>query len=461
MSNLNSSKASLSGSSLVGVFIGVAVGVFLGFAIVVIASRYGSDDAESSFIQLILGDDIGDREGGRGNKKSAASQAKPIYWVAPMDSNFRRDKPGLSPMGMDLIAVYGSDSSGNDDGPGTVKISSAVINNLGVRTAVVERRQLESSIRTVGYVRYDEDNLIHIHPRVEGWIDTLYVQAAGDPVKKGQPLYALYSPTLVNAQEELLLALERKNKRLIEAAEQRLRALQIPAATISALKKNRKVKQSVIFFSPLDGVVDHLQVRKGFFVQPGTTMMAIGSVEQVWVEAEIFERQASLVYQGASVTMTLNYLPGGVWRGVVDYVYPVIDAKTRTMKVRMRFSNEAGELKPNMFAQVVIETASEADTLLVPKEALIRTGRMNRLVMALGEGRFKTVEVGVGRFGTDFVEILSGVAEGERVVTSAQFLIDSESSKTSDFKRLDSSAVAADIEFNGQAQSRIQPQAVR
>ena len=349
-------------------------------------------------------------------------------------------------MGMDLIAVYGSGSSSNDDGPGAVKISSAVINNLGVRTALVERRPLEGSIRTVGYVRYDEDKLIHIHPRTEGWIDTLYVQAAGDPVQKGQPLYAIYSPTLVNAQEELLLALERKNGRLIEAAEQRLRALQIPTATILDLKKNRKVKQSVTFFSPLDGVVDHLQVRKGFFVQPGTTMMAIGSVEQVWVEAEIFERQASLVYQGAPVTMTLNYLPGGVWRGVVDYVYPVIDAKTRTMKVRMRFSNDEGELKPNMFAQVVIQTASEADTLLVPKEALIRTGRMTRLVIALGEGRFKTVQVSVGRFGTEFVEILSGVAEGDRVVTSSQFLIDSESSKTSDFKRLDSSVMDADVE---------------
>lgn len=449
MSKLDSSKGLLNGSLQfggVGIAIGLIIGLVAGIALVVAASRYDSDEAESSFILRVFGNVSGGSESGGGGKSSKDSNAKPLYWVAPMDSNFRRDKPGLSPMGMDLIAVYGSGSSSNDDGPGAVKISSAVINNLGVRTALVERRPLEGSIRTVGYVRYDEDKLIHIHPRTEGWIDTLYVQAAGDPVQKGQPLYAIYSPTLVNAQEELLLALERKNTRLIEAAEQRLRALQIPTATILDLKKNRKVKQSVTFFSPLDGVVDHLQVRKGFFVQPGTTMMAIGSVEQVWVEAEIFERQASLVYQGAPVTMTLNYLPGGVWRGVVDYVYPVIDAKTRTMKVRMRFSNDEGELKPNMFAQVVIQTASEADTLLVPKEALIRTGRMTRLVIALGEGRFKTVQVSVGRFGTEFVEILSGVAEGDRVVTSSQFLIDSESSKTSDFKRLDSSVMDADVE---------------
>ncbi|PCJ20240.1 MAG: efflux transporter periplasmic adaptor subunit [Gammaproteobacteria bacterium] len=378
------------------------------------------------------GEDMQDGE----DKKS-----QPLYWVAPMDVNFRRDKPGLSPMGMDLIPVYST--AAGEGGPGAIKISSAVVNNLGVRTALVERRSLQGEIRTVGYVRYDEDKLIHIHPRIEGWIERLYVQAAGDPVEKGQPLYEIYSPTLVNAQEELLLALDRKNSRLIAAAEQRLHALQISSETIAQLKRSQQVNQSVTFYSPISGVVDHLQVRKGFFVKPGTTMMAIGSVEQVWVEAEIFERQVSQIYKGAAVTMTLNYLPGKVWCGVVDYVYPVIDAKTRTMKVRIRFSNEAGELKPNMFAQVVIETESQAAALLVPKEALIRTGRMNRLVIALGEGRFKSIEVKVGRFGADYVEILSGVTEGERIVISSQFLIDSESSKTSDFKRLDS--VSADM----------------
>jgi len=167
-----------------------------------------------------------------GADTNATGRDKPLYWVAPMDPDYRRDKPGKSPMGMDLVPVYATGGGGVDAGPGTIEISPEVVNNLGVRTARVERRTLTTRIRTVGYVQYDEDRLIHIHPRVEGWIEKLYVKAAGDPVVQGQPLYELYSPQLVNAQEEMLLSLKRNNNRLVQAAQDRLLALQLSTSFI-------------------------------------------------------------------------------------------------------------------------------------------------------------------------------------------------------------------------------------
>jgi membrane fusion protein, copper/silver efflux system len=365
-----------------------------------------------------------------------SAEKKPLYWVAPMDANYRRDKPGKSPMGMDLVPVYEEDAGGMDAGPGAIKISPDVVNNLGVRTASVELAELHSVIQTVGYVKYDEDQLVHIHPRVKGWIERLHVKAAGDPVKKGQPLYDIYSPELVNAQEELLLALDRKSPRLINAAELRLSALRVPGRLIEMAKKTGNVQQNVTFFSPQNGVVDNLVIREGFYVSPGTTIMSIGALDQVWVEAEVFERQSSLVEVGQPVTMTLDYLPGKQWQGEVDYIYPSLDPQTRTVRLRLRFNNEDDLLKPNMFAQVVIHADSLDKTIIVPREAVIRTGRSNRVVLVLGDGRFKSVNVEVGRYDEQSAEILSGLLEGDKVVTSAQFLIDSESSKTSDFKRM-------------------------
>jgi Cu(I)/Ag(I) efflux system membrane fusion protein len=374
--------------------------------------------------------------GGSVEPPSADAKNKPLYWVAPMDANYQRDKPGKSPMGMDLIPVYDQGSSDSDIGSGTIRISPDVENNLGVRIVSTQRMALISEIKTVGYVQYDEDKLVHIHPRVEGWIEKLFVKAAGDPVEKGQPLYNIYSPALVNAQEELILALDRKNQRLIRAAEDRLKALQIPASAINKLKKTKKVSQTITFFAPQSGVVDNLNIREGFFVKPGTTLMSIGALDQVWVEAEVFERQAFQVTAGIPVTMTLDFLPGKVWQGKVDYVYPTLDIKTRTLKVRLRFNNENRQLKPNMFAQVVIHAQSDNDTLLVPKEAVIRTGNMDRVVLSLGEGRFKSIAVKLGRMDENNAEILSGLNNGDKVVASAQFLLDSESSKSSDFKRM-------------------------
>lgn len=367
---------------------------------------------------------------------AVVDENKPLYWVAPMDPNYRRDKPGKSPMGMDLIPVYEESGGDSEGGPGTITISPEVVNNLGVRTGDVALKTLQSEIVTVGYVRYDENKLIHIHPRVSGWVETLFVNAAGDPVENGAPLYSLYSPELVNAQEELLLALNRKNNRLVKSAQLRLRALHISDRVIDTLMRTQKVQQTVTFYSPQSGVIDNLNIREGFYVQPGTTMFSIGALDKVWVEAEIFERQASLVKEGDPVTMTLDFLPGKAWKGRVNYVYPTLNEQTRTVRVRISFDNAQRELKPNMFAQITIHSENEGKTLIIPREALIRTGSQDRVVLALGEGRYKSIAVKAGRINQYYAEILDGLEEGESIVTSAQFLLDSESSKTSDFQRM-------------------------
>ena len=365
-----------------------------------------------------------------------AAAAEPLYWVAPMDANYRRDKPGKSPMGMDLIPVYANTSAGAEDG--LIQISAAVVNNLGVRLATVERKPLAAEVHTVGYVRYNQDTLVHIHPRVEGWIEKLYVKSAGDPVSKNQPLYELYSPELVNAQEELLLALQRNNQTLVRAATERLQALQLSDITIKALRRSGQVKSTTTFYAPQQGVVDNLEVREGFYVKPGINLMSIGALDEVWVEAEVFERQASLIDVQAAVTMTLDYMPGQTWQGKVDYIYPTLDPVTRTLRLRLRFANPDFKLKPNMFAQITILSNSRQDTLLVPREAVIRTGSSDRVVLALGDGKFRSTPVSIGRVSHTQTEILDGVTEGQEIVSSAQFLLDSESSKTADLQRLDS-----------------------
>ncbi|MCF7519619.1 efflux RND transporter periplasmic adaptor subunit [Pseudoalteromonas sp. L21] len=364
-----------------------------------------------------------------------SAEKKPLYWVAPMDSNYRRDEPGLSPMGMELVPVYEEQSSA-EDSPGTVRISPAVVNNLGVRTAPVRFKSLQTTVDTVGYVQYDQDQLVHIHPRVEGWIETLYVKAAGDQVKQGEPLYTLYSPQLVNAQEELLLALKRNNTVLIRAAKARLASLNVSDDFIARLEQSQKVRQNITFYAKQSGVLDELNIREGFYVKPGTTMMSIAHLEEVWVEAEVFERQAGLIHKGLPVTMTLDYLPGQRWQGKVDYIYPTLDEKNRTLRVRLRFANQDGLLKPNMFAEVSITAKPTEPQLVIAKEAVIRTGSQDRVVIDLGEGRFKSVAVTLGRSDNHDVEILSGLLKDDNVVVSAQFLIDSESSKSSDFMRM-------------------------
>ena len=365
---------------------------------------------------------------------AANSEPEPLYWVAPMDPNYRRDKPGKSPMGMDLIPFYGDDAAQNS--PGTVAISPEVVNNLGVRTGSVKNGVLEQTVNTVGYLVYNADRLVHLHARVNGWVEKLYVTANGDPVKKGDPLYDLYSPELVNAQEELLFALNRNDQRLIKAAEERLSSLQVPSSFVAQLKRQRKVSQTIRFFAPQNGVIDNLGIRDGFYITPGLTLMSIADLDELWLEAEVFERQAHLIKVGQSVEARTDFLPGETLQSQISFIYPNIDEKTRTVRVRVRLDNKDLRLKPNMYAHVSIDAKESQSTLLIPKEALIRGAKQDRVVLALGQGKFKSIAVTSGRYGDDEVEILSGLKQGDQVVASAQFLLDSESSKSSDFMRM-------------------------
>ena len=233
----------------------------------------------------------------------AVDNDKPAYWVAPMDPNYRRDSPGQSPMGMDLIPVYNESKTSAAEG---VFISPALINNLGVRTARARLEPLQSAIRTVGYVQYDEDRMVHIHSRAEGWIEKLYARSTGSAIEKGQPLYALYSPQIVNAQEEFLLALRSDNARLIEASKKRLKVFYIDDSFISQLSRSRQVQQAVTFYAPQSGILHNLSIREGFFIKPETTLMSIAAVTEVWVEAQVFERQANALEVGAAVTIKLG-----------------------------------------------------------------------------------------------------------------------------------------------------------
>ena len=364
------------------------------------------------------------------------SERKALYWVAPMDPNYRRDEPGKSPMGMDLVPVYADEFDGQ---PGVVSIDPTIVSNLGVRTAKAEFGALSRRIETVGYVGYDEDTVQHVHTRVDGWIERLVTKSSGDAVEKGQLLFELYSPTLVNAQQEYLTALGSNNKLLLTASTNRLEALGIGESQIERLKKERTVHQRVRVYAEADGVIANLGVREGIYVTPATEIMSVAKLDKVWVLAEVFERQAAWVKAGQPATVELDYLPGESWRGVVDYVYPELDPKTRTLKVRLRFENAAATLRPNMFSRVIIEAEGYGDVVHVPREAVIRGGSIDRVVVALGQGRFNAKPVRLGIESGDRVAIRSGILAGEDIVVSGQFLIDSESNIESALSRMESS----------------------
>jgi len=377
-------------------------------------------------------------EGGMSGGASGNGEREILYWVAPMDANYRRDEPGKSPMGMDLVPVYADEV---DVVPGTVKIDPTVVNNLGVRTARAEKGPLSRRIETVGYINFDEDTLLNVHTRVDGWIEKLAVTATGDRVEKGQLLFELYSPTLVNAQQEYLAAVRSNNTILRSASKDRLVALGVTESEISRLQKNQSPSQRVRVYADSDGVIAHLGVREGIYVTPSTEVMSVARLDRVWVHAEVFERQAAWVKPGQEAVVELDYLPGKLWRGTVDYVYPELDAKTRTLRVRIRFDNEGEHLRPNMFSRVTLFGTETVPVVHVPREALIRGGSVNRVVLSLGEGRFRSQPVEIGIESGDRVAILDGLAAGDLVVTSGQFLIDSESNIGSALSRMDDPAL--------------------
>lgn len=356
------------------------------------------------------------------------------YWVAPMDTNYRRNKPGKSPMGMDLIPVY--EVSNDEQYTDLVKISPEVVNNLGVRTEKVTFSSTARIINAVGYIHYDENLISHVHLRTDGWIEKLLVKAEGAFVKEGELLFELYSPNLVSAQEEYLQSLTSGNKRLISASRERMRSLGIQKEQIRMLAKMGKVQHQIQVFAPRSGVVSALNVREGMHVKPSNVIMSVVDLANVWLIADVFERQSDWVRAGQKAHAKLSYIPGKLWQGKVDYVYPYLDPVTRTLKVRLKFDNPGFKLKPNMYAQVIIFDDNQIEALTIPREALIRSGLGERVVISLGDGRFETRDVTAGYESNDRVEILSGLSADEKVVTSAQFMIDSEASLKASFKRM-------------------------
>jgi membrane fusion protein, copper/silver efflux system len=364
---------------------------------------------------------------------SGAKEKAPLYWVNPMDPRDKRDGPAKDNMGMDFLPVY---EERQDGSPGTLTISPEIQQNLGVRMAKVELAPAYQQIDTVGYVGYDEDKLEAINARMAGWIRTLAIKSEGQKVAKGSLLYEIYAPDLVNAQHEYLLAMGSNNPLLLRAATGKLKALQVPLEQIEQLKRSRKVSETIRIYAPSSGYVSDLKVREGQYVEPAAALFNLGTLSQVWVSAEVFERQAGQLKVGDPVTMSLDYAPGRRWQGQVDYLYPTLDASSRTLKARLRFDNKDEFLKPNMFAKVRIRSGHGKPRLLVPSEAVIRTGSQDRLVLALGEGRFKSVAVTLGAQFGDQLAIIDGVEAGDNIVRSAQFLLDSESSIDSDFQRM-------------------------
>jgi len=366
---------------------------------------------------------------------AAKKERKILYWVAPMDPNYRRDEPGKSPMGMDLVPFYEPEENG-----AVVTISPAMINNMGVRTTAVESGRLWRKIDTVGYIDYDETKLSHVHLRTDGWIQKLIAKSEGERVKKGEKLFEFYSPSIVNAMEEYVQALASQSRSLIRASTDRLQSLGVGNQQIKQLAKTRRVPQTITVFAPQDGVVSQLKVREGMYVKPGTVTMSLADLSSVWLLAEVFERQANWVKVGQLADVTLGFIPGKTWEGKVEYVYPQLDNKTRTLKARLRFDNPGELLKPNMFAKVSVYGGAKKDLLTIPAEALIRTGKEQRVIIDKGEGRFVARDVVAGMESGGFIEIKQGLREGEKIVLSGHFLIDSEASLKASLMRMSETA---------------------
>lgn len=400
----------------------LVIGATLGFGAQTLLSQTHTSQAEDT--------------GHEQQSSQAKSNDEPLYWVAPMDPNYKRDKPGKSPMGMDLIPVYAEDAA-QDQAPGTVKIDPAVENNLGVKVASAQMTPLTPSIETVGYVAFDESQLWQTNVRVAGWVEKLNVNAIGDKVNKGDVLFTLYSPELLKAQEELINAYRTGREGLVKGATERLVTLGVDRQQIQSIVKRGKASQSIDIKAKADGIIANLNVREGGYLSPAQAVISAGPLENVWVDAEVFERQSHWVKAGSTAKMTLDALPGKEWQGEIDYVYPILDPQTRTLRLRLKFPNPQGELKPNMFANISLQPVTEESVLTIPKSSVIRSGGMTRVVLSEGDGKYRSARVKVGREAGDKVEVLDGLTEKGYVVTSSHFLLDSESSQTADLARID------------------------
>ncbi|MGR9106050.1 MAG: efflux RND transporter periplasmic adaptor subunit [Gammaproteobacteria bacterium] len=368
------------------------------------------------------------------------SKPKPLFYRSPMNPAATSEVPAKDPMGMDYVPVY-AESDRKPEPYGTVSIDPVTVQNIGVRTARAETASLSRMIRAVGRVDFDEERLIRLHPKTEGWIETLNIDKTGERVRKNDDLLSIYSPQLVASQQEYLIALNnvkaldkspfadirRGAEEMVKSSRERLTLLDVPEHQIRALERTRSILKSLHIHTPVDGTVMKIGVREGQYVTPATELYMIADLSTVWVYADIYEYELPWVRVGDAVEMRLAGIPGRIFRGHLDYVYPYAEANTRTIKVRLSFANPESLLKPEMFADLTIDAARRTDAVVIPSEAVVRSGAREQVFVVRGPGKFEPRPVRLGIASEGRVQVLDGLKAGEEVVISAQFLIDSES----------------------------------
>ena len=379
---------------------------------------------------------------------ATGADKKPLYYYDPMYPQQKFDKPGKSPfMDMMLVPVYGDD--GGD--AGSVKISSRVVQNLGIRTGEVTEGTLDKKVQVVGAVVFDERAVAVVQARVGGFIEKLFVRAPLDRVAKGQPLAEILAPEWVAAQEEYL-ALKRSplaNEALRQAARQRLILLGMAEATVAAIDADGKTRPRITLVAPIGGVVGELTAREGMTVMPGAMLFRINGLSTVWVNADVPETQVAWLQPASNVEASVPAYPGEVFKGRVTALLPEVNATTRTLKARVEVANPQGRLVPGMFATIAVAASPKQAVLLVPSEAVIQTGKRSVVIAADsgqdGKQQFAPIDVEVGAEANGMTEIKSGLQKGMKVVLSGQFLIDSEASLKSTGTRMsDAPAMAGD-----------------
>lgn len=364
--------------------------------------------------------------------EESSGEREIAYWRAPMNPDETYDEPGKSAMGMDLIPVYEDELVGGVN----ISIDPVVELNMGIRTAEVKRGTLTHTIRTYGHITYDETRRTRINLKFSGWLEKLHVDFTGEIIEKNQPLFDIYSPELITAQQDLIEAFRNyqardneTNKQVLDSVRRRLSYYDIADTEISEIEKSGAIRQTLTIRSPFSGVVTQKNAFEGAYVESGTTVYEIADLSKVWVEAHIYEYELAAVQKGQSVEMTLPYLPGKQYSGTVSYVYPYLQRKTRDVVARVEFDNPELELKPNMYADVKIRTRVDQTGIKIPARSVIRTGERNLVFIRRAPGQFTPREVTLGMPLLDggMVQVLNGVAPGETVVTSGQFLLNSES----------------------------------
>ncbi len=375
---------------------------------------------------------------GESSAGKPAGERKIKYWVAPMDPTYIRDEPGKSPMGMDLVPVYEDQAASGS----IITIDPVTSQNMGVRTAQVARKDLSRTIRTVGLIGYEEPKQFSVNSKIDGWVERLHINETGQFVKKGAPLLEIYSPALVSAQEEFLLALNNSRslaespfpeiaegaKRLLEASRRRLKLWDISDRQVARLEKTGEVTKSLTLYAPYDGVVTQKMVREGQFIKAGMELLMLSDISKVWVYADIYEYEMPWVKVGQKAKIILPYVGSQTIESSVSYIYPFVEPKTRTVKARFDIRNPDFALKPDMYVNVRLASEPVKNALTVPAEAVLHSGERNTVFVALGNGKFEPREVKTGlQSEAGDVEIVQGLLDGEQVVTSAQFMLDSES----------------------------------